>query len=286
VLASRIRALDLDTLVNLDGFSTTTRFDVFAEHPVPVQASWHNTHYSFGGRLFDRIVADKVVLSEAEASEYAETIVRLPDCYFAIEPLSWAPDVSPPPLASEGRVTFGTFNRPDKISDEAARCWSRIVNAVPNSRIYLRNGGFNHPGARDAIRLRLAKAGIDPLRIYIEGGADDVEFLNSYRHIDVALDTFPFNGGFTTYQALWQGVPLPAFCGERWAARVSFSILKAAGLDELLAADQPGYEELIIALAQDPDRLAALRQTIRARVAASPFTDMAGFARNFADALR
>jgi hypothetical protein len=282
--AAAIAELGLDVLVNLDGFSTATRFDLFMRRPARLLVSWHNTHYTFGSRLFDCVVTDAVV-SARERSEYAERILDLPGCYFAIEPLKDAPEVTPPPVQRTGFVTFGCLNRPDKIGDATAEAWSRILEAVPNSRLYLRNIRYDVPHIVNATRQRLYRAGIAPERLRFGGGADSYAFLSTYGEIDIALDPFPFTGGITTYQALWQGVPVPAFPGQRWASRVSVSILKACGLADLVAESQPAYEALVVALAQDGPRLAELRRTLRSRVAASPFTDTRGFATTFAAAL-
>lgn len=276
---------DLDVMVNLDGFSSATRFGLLARRPARLMASWHNTHYTFGGELFDCILADRTVITPEEAVDYSETLVHLPHCYFAVEPLVDAPQVSPLPAETRGHLTFGSFNRPDKIGPETARCWARLLDGMPGSRLHLRNVAYSTPALRGATLAALEQVGIGRERVTIEGGAETYQFLDSYANVDLALDTFPFNGGFTTYQALWQGVPVPAFPGRRWASRVSVSILKAAGLHELIARDQDAYETLVLRLATAPHKLARLRRTLRARLRKSHFTNLRAFAGDFADAL-
>jgi len=283
--ARRVADAELDILVSLDGFSGATEFELFLQRPASLLVSWHNTHYTFGPGLFDCIIADTTVLSDAERQEYAEDIIDLEPCYFAAVPPAEAPPVAPSPAIAAGAIVFGTMNRPIKIGDETAKSWARILDAVPGSWLFIRNsvlGGY----LDDRLRERLAAAGIGQDRLVLAGRADLPEFLESYGLIDIALDTFPFNGGFTTFQALWQGVPVVAFPGERWASRVSASMLRACGIPELVAKDQESYEALAIELAHDVPRLAALRATIRNRVAASPFVDMRRFARQFERKLR
>jgi predicted O-linked N-acetylglucosamine transferase (SPINDLY family) len=138
------------------------------------------------------------------------------------------------------------------------------------------------PSNRDHLRARLASRGVAGERIDLEGGAAHFDFLQSYDRIDIALDTFPYNGGTTTTEALWQGVPVLTCAGDRWAARTSASLLRAAGLDDWVARDQDDLLAKASALARDPATpagLAALRAGMRARLAASAACDTAGLCR-------
>jgi predicted O-linked N-acetylglucosamine transferase (SPINDLY family) len=138
------------------------------------------------------------------------------------------------------------------------------------------------PSNRDHLLARFASRGIARERIAIEGGAPHVDFLKSYDRIDVALDTFPYNGGTTTTEALWQGVPVLTYIGDRWIARTSASLLGAAGLDDWVAGDADDLVAKASALARNPAtpaRLAALRAGMRAQLAASAACNTAGLCR-------
>jgi predicted O-linked N-acetylglucosamine transferase (SPINDLY family) len=126
---------------------------------------------------------------------------------------------------------------------------------------------------------RFAANGIERARLSLEGGGEHLDFLRTYDRIDIALDAFPYNGGTTTAEAIWQGVPLLTFNGDRWASRTSQSILMEAGLAEWVAADQPGFETMAIRLGQAPHLLAAHRARLRAKVAASHACDTVGLCR-------
>jgi len=121
---------------------------------------------------------------------------------------------------------------------------------------------------------------ISPARVHLEGPLDHYRFLETYVKIDIALDTFPYNGGTTTTEAIWQGVPVIAFSGDRWAARTSASILRSATLGELVGQTLEDYISLAISLANSPDRLLDLRRNMRSQLRDSPVCDSQSFARN------
>jgi predicted O-linked N-acetylglucosamine transferase (SPINDLY family) len=129
---------------------------------------------------------------------------------------------------------------------------------------------------RDALRQRFVEHGVDPARVTLEPGAPHYDYLAAYARVDVALDAFPYNGGTTTSEALWQGVPVLCFDGDRWAARQSASLLRAAGLDEFVARDEADYVARGIELGSGFDDE---RRTMRERLAGSRMMDTAAFAR-------
>jgi predicted O-linked N-acetylglucosamine transferase (SPINDLY family) len=160
--------------------------------------------------------------------------------------------------------------------------WATILHAAPTARLLVKNGTLDEPSNRAATLARFAAAGIGADRLILEGRAPHFEFLAAYDGIDVALDTFPYSGGTTTMEALWQGVPVLTFNGDRWASRTSRSLLLAAGLPEWVANDCAGYVGQAIALANDPQspqRLAALRSGMRERLRASPACDVTALCR-------
>jgi predicted O-linked N-acetylglucosamine transferase (SPINDLY family) len=271
--AAMVSQLSLDVLLNLDGFTGATQFDLFARRPAPLLVSWHNTFYSFGPGLFDCILADRPTLTDAERRDYAEDIIDVSPCPYTFTPADDAPPVAPSPVLESGVITFGCLNRPSKISPQTIASWRRILDAVPGSWLFLRNSLYEVPYIENQMRGRLVAAGIASDRIVFAGLADEREFLESYALVDIALDCFPFTGGGTTLQALWQGVPVVTFAGERWVARLTSSALEACDLAELIAPDQRGFEALAIELARDVPRLVRLRSSIRDRVSRSRLID-------------
>jgi predicted O-linked N-acetylglucosamine transferase (SPINDLY family) len=189
--------------------------------------------------------------------------------------------VSPPCLAA-GHITFASLCSQYKITDEVIAAWAMILQEAPDSQLLIKNAALADPTNCAALLERFGRWQIPPNRILLEGPAPHKEFLAAYARADIALDTFPYNGGTTTSEALWQGVPVLTFNGDRWASRTARSLLLAAGLDDWCLPDRDAYIARAIALARSratPAKLAALRATMRERLARSPAGDSAGLCR-------
>ena len=218
---------------------------------------------------------------------HAERVVRLPETAWCFLPCDPSPPVEPPPVLGSGSATFGCFNVRRKITDEALTVWSRLLGEVPGSRLLLKSLGFCDTSVRHRVRATLASTGIAAERIELIGWVPTLaEHLALYRRVDIALDTFPYNGTTTTCEALWMGVPVVTLAGQAHASRVGVSLLTNAGLPELIAADADNYIRIASRLAADVSRLAALRAGLRGRMAASPLVDAPRFARNVEHAYR
>jgi predicted O-linked N-acetylglucosamine transferase (SPINDLY family) len=282
-LARRVREVRLDVLVDLSGYSHPARLPLFLYRSAPRQVAWFNMYASSGMDAFDILVGDDAVVPTDEDRHYCERIVRVPGSYLAFEVNYPVPEVTPPPVLRDGWLTFGSLASAHKITDAVVAAWSRILLGAPASRLLLRNQLLDDPSNRVALMARFARHGVSPDRLTLRGGAEHFEFLGSYDDIDVALDTFPYNGGTTTTEALWQGVPVLCSNGSRWAARTSRSLVLAAGLDDWVTTDTLSYVEAAVELAlseETPVRLATLRQTMRTRLAASAACDTATLCRS------
>jgi protein O-GlcNAc transferase len=284
--AAQVRADDIDILIDLSGHSAHNRMPAFARRLAPVQASWLGYQSTTGLAAMDWLITDAVHLPEGREGEIVERPVRLAHGLLAFAPLQEAPPVTPPPAAAGAPVTFCSFNNPGKISPACAALWGRVMAEVPGSRLLLRYSGMEDSAARAAVLATLAGAGIDPARVTVDGGAPYREVLAAYGRADIALDPFPYSGTMTTLEALWMGLPVVALRGGAIAGRQAASQLTTAGLAELVADDADAYVALAVKLAADPQRLAALRAGMRARLETSPLCDVAGFTRGLEDALR
>lgn len=279
----RIEACDLDILVDLNAFSRVSRLAVLALKPAPILVAWFNMYATSGMDCFDYLVGDEHVVLPEEEAFYTEKVLRLPCCYLTFEVLYPVPEVSDPPSQSAESLTFGCLASQYKITPQVVQTWSEILGLAPGTKLFLKNAALGRAANRDFLLQRFERCGISRDRIATEGPSDHMEFLAAYGRVDVALDTFPYNGGTTTSEALWQGVPVLTFRGDRWAARQSTSILSAAGLSAFIADSRKDYIRRAVAMAhapETPQRLAELRRRMRSRLAASPLCDAAALARH------
>lgn len=273
----RIRADGIDLLIDLNGHTRGHRLGLFARRPAPVQANWMDYPGSTGMTQIDYAITDRHHSPPGTEADYLETVLRLPNDRFCYEPPPAAEPVREAPVVKTGRVTFGCFNALYKIGPACIFAWSRILAATPDSRLRL----VGAPAAAPAFRERFAAHGIDPDRIEVLAPSSQPVLMARYGEIDLALDSFPYSGGLTTCEALWMGVPVVTFPGNRIASRHSTAHLRTVGLADLIAVDVDDYVQRAIDLARDPSGLAALRRGIRPRMAASPLVDGRAFARDF-----
>lgn len=281
-LSRHIAEAGLDVLVDLNGYSYQPRMKLFTRRSAPLQLSWMGMYGTTGAPETDYVVGDASVVRAEEEPFFSERVARVPGSYLAFTVSYPVPEVGPPPCLATGAVTFGCLSSAYKITPESVASYARILRAVPRSQLLFRNQTLGDESNREWLAERFAQHGVSRERLVLESGAEHYEFLQTYDRIDIALDTFPYNGGTTTAEALWQGVPMLSFDGDRWASRTSRSLLLAAGLSEFVASDQPGFEAMAIALATSPDcgdRLAALRAEMRPRLKASAACDVAGLRR-------
>jgi predicted O-linked N-acetylglucosamine transferase (SPINDLY family) len=189
------------------------------------------------------------------------------------------------PALRAGRVTFGSFNRLSKIVEPVIASWSRLLAAVPGSRLLLKNGALEDGEARARLAGAFQAHGIAADRLELRGHSPHARMLDEYNDVDIALDPFPYNGGLTTCEALWMGVPVLCRLGDSLISRQSAALVCAAGLHEWIAHDDDEFVAIGRMFAQDLEHLAALRAGLRDRMRASPLTDGPGFARRFGEML-
>ncbi|MFI4977043.1 MAG: tetratricopeptide repeat protein [Caulobacterales bacterium] len=287
-LAGRIREDQIDILVDVAGHTAGNRLTMFALRPSPVQVTWLGNPNTTGLAAMDYKLVDAVTDPPAETEIWStETLVRLDHAFLCYQSLVDDPEPAPPPCLAAGSVTFGSYNNPVILSEGTLDAWARLLSRVADSRLVLKGRAFDDEGARAWFHERLARRGVARDRVRLMGFTTNAaEHRTHYAYIDVALDPFPYNGTTTTCDALWMGVPVVTFRGDRHATRVGASILTQLGLQDLIATDVEGYVDIAASLAADRERLAELRATLRPRMAASPLTDAPAFARKLESAYR
>jgi predicted O-linked N-acetylglucosamine transferase (SPINDLY family) len=290
VVAAQVVAEKLDVLIDLAGHTADNRLTLFARRAAPVQVTYLGYPNTTGVESIGYRITDAIADPPGESDAlHTEKLLRLPRCFLCYRPPDAAPEVTPSPCAANpgGGITFGALNNPAKVSPGALRAWAEVLRALPDARLLLKGPGLQEEAADRRARERLAAHGLPLDRVELVGQvASRAEFLGTFGRVDVALDTFPYNGTTTTCEALWMGVPVLTYAGRVHAARVSASLLTAAGLPELVAASPESYVKLACDLAGDRARLAELRATMRDRLRASPLMDAASHARAVEAALR
>jgi predicted O-linked N-acetylglucosamine transferase (SPINDLY family) len=283
-LADRIEADHVDILVDLSGHSAGNRLAMFARKPAPIQVTAFGHVSGTGLPLMDYLFADPIVIPQEVRHLFAEEIYDLP-ALITIEP---PPDIAPTPLPalSNGYVTFGVFNRADKISDAALSVWSRLMQVVPDSVIVVKNGALNDALVRDTLIARFVASGIPEDRLRCIGSTPRPEHLALVSSIDIMLDPFPQNGGISTWEPLQLGVPVVSKLGNGHASRCGGAIVTAAGLGDWVAQDEEGYIEIARRWASNPEELAALRARLPKQVSNSAAGNCVTYTRHVEEGYR
>jgi predicted O-linked N-acetylglucosamine transferase (SPINDLY family) len=272
-LADRIQADGVDILVDLSGHTTGNRLGVFARKPAPVQVTAWGHGTGTGAQSMDYFFADPVTVPQHVRHLFAERVYDLPSV-ITMEPVSEA-HPSALPMLRNGFVTFGVFNRIDKISDDVLAVWSKLLRAVPGSKIVIKHVALDDAFVRDGLVGRFAAQGISEDRVICMGSTERVAHLKAFENVDISLDPFPQNGGISTWESLYMGVPVVAQLGNGVPSRITGAILKAIGLDDWVADDDDGYVAIAQKYASMPSDLAKLRSDLPARIARSPAGNIA-----------
>ena len=267
----------IDVLIDLAGHSGNNRLKIFAMKPAPVQITYLGYPNTTGLSTMDYRITDSISdppgLTDAY---YTEELIRLPDGFLCYFPPAGTPDVSELPYLKNGYITFGSFNNRAKINDEIISLWSELMRRTPGSHLILKSSISSDKDSRRQLMNQFIQNGIDESRIEILTYLPFNEHLEQYHRVDIALDTYPYNGTTTTCEALWMGVPVITQSGNIHAARVGASILGHVGLNEWIVSSTEDYFARVMPLISDIDGLATLRKTLRQKLRGSPLMDKEG----------
>ena len=270
----------IDILIDCCGHTVDDRLGVFARKPAPVQATWLGTAWTTGLRTVDYVFLDSYLAPEGTLTR--EKIVRLPSCFVAYRPPEETAEVVPPPVLSNGHVTFGYSGRTERLNHRVFRAWGEILRRVPDARLILDFMPFADPPTQGYYREFLSAHGVDVSRVTMRCSANIFEGLGD---IDILLDGFPHNSGTTLFDALWMGVPALTLAGRPPVGRIGSSLMMNLGLPQWVTYSEAEYVERAVDLARDTAGLAELRAGMRERMRNSPLMDEPGFARHFEEAL-
>jgi predicted O-linked N-acetylglucosamine transferase (SPINDLY family) len=290
-LATLIQADGIDVLVDLSGHTSDNRLVMLGNRVAPVQMTYLGYPNTTGLAEMDLRVTDAIADPPGQTEAWhTEKLVRIEGGFLAYQPLPGADGIATVPLPARqaGHLTFGSFNNLAKINDMVLETWAAILEQVPGSTLLLKARGLRNDQVKERILAACAARGIEgENRIQLMGHErSSLDHLRLYNQMDLALDTFPYNGTTTTCEALWMGTPVLTFEGARHAGRVGASLLTHAGLKELVAEDRQSYIARAVALGRDWDALAKVRSGLREKFASSPVMDASRVARGLEKAYR
>lgn len=268
----------LDIAIDLKGYTAGQRLGILARRPAPVQISFLGYPGSTGAPFIDYLVSDPHVIPAAERAHYSERLIVLPHCY---QPTDDQRLIGPRPsrfdagLPDNGFI-FAAFNHSWKIGREEFDCWAGLLNAVDGSYLWLLASGND---AEINLKREIERRGVAPDRLIFAPFLPQDQHIARLQLADLLLDTFRYGAHTTASDALWAGVPVVTCRGRGFATRVATSLVRNIGLDEMATGDRAAYASLALDLAQNPDRLAAVRSRLQGNRATTPLFDSLSFTR-------
>lgn len=286
-LAEVVRQDRIDILIDPTGHMGENRMQLFAQKPAPIQVAFPGYPGTSGISAMDGLVTDALQNPSevAEAEKYSEKLLRLESSARCYRIDGDEPPVGPLPALVNGFVTFGSFQRPNKITYPTIRTWIDLLKSVPTSKLL-----WSIPTGGEILaqryRRHFAREGVAPDRLQFVGYQRRPDYLALFHHVDVALDAFPYNGCTTTCDGLYMGVPSVSLTGNTYVSRVGLSILSQVKLELLATSSIGSYVHAATQLSKDLPRLNQLRQTLRQTMQTSPLCDGPGATASFERVLR
>lgn len=285
-LAKCIDVDEIDVLLDMAGHTTQHRMRLFAQRAAPVQMTYLGYPGSTGVPNMDFILGDAIVTPKGCESLYTEQILRLPGSVFCFAPEE---DYAFPTFKAahaNRQLTFGSFNNASKLTPRTLRLWARVLAAVPHSRLVLKAPSFSDQAAKRIFSERLQALGVQVDRVEFRGPVGLTNMMAEYADIDMALDPVPYNGGTTSLQAMWMGVPVVTQMGKNFVSRMGASFMTAAGLSDWVAHDDDSYVAIAQRMAADRPALLKLKQGMRARLQKAPAWDVVAHTRAFEQSIQ
>jgi protein O-GlcNAc transferase len=283
-VARTLRRREIDIAVDLGGFTGGGRPGILSHRPAPIQASYMGYPSTMGTDYIDYLFADRHVVAPEHDVFYAEKVVRLPDTYWVTDntrPIATQTPTRADVGLPDAGFVFCCFNNSHKITPEVFEVWMRLLREVDGSALWLLEG--NAAAVRN-LRNEARNRGVSPLRLVFAPRMESAEHLARHRLGDLMLDTLPYNGHTTASDALWAGLPVVTCSGSAFPGRVAGSLLRAAGLPELITENLHEYEALALRLARTPPLLSAIRTKLLRNRGTCPLFDTDRFRRHFESA--
>jgi predicted O-linked N-acetylglucosamine transferase (SPINDLY family) len=269
----------IDILIDLAGHTASHRLGVFAMRAAPVQATFLGYPHSTGMSRMDWLIGDATVSPAEHGHLFSEGIAQLPDSVFCWAPVDDHP--LPAPRGSDAPLVFGSFNNAMKLSPKTIALWSRVLHALPASQLLLKAPSLRDEAVQSRFIDRFAEHGIGPERLRLRGPSGLAEMMQEYGDMDIALDPTPYNGGTTTLQALWMGVPVVCLSGDNFVSRMGVSFLRTLGQPTWIAEDSDAYVSAAVELARQVGSLRSGRVALRSQMSTCALCDIEAYVLHF-----
>lgn len=274
IVAKQITQDGIDILIDLAGHTNGHRLTLMALKPAPVQIAYLGYPNTTGISAMDYRLTDIIADPPESEKFYVEKLIRLPRCFLCYQPPLISPVIPCQSTHGTSPIVFASFNHGAKICKDVTSAWCEILSRVAGSKIVLKNRSLSDPTAREHIHQLFQNHGIDADRIVLLDWKKDVHtHLTAYCHVDIALDTFPYNGTTTTFEALWMGVPVITLSGNTHAGRVGHSILTSLNQNQLVALSVKEYIEIAVSLANDVLQRTYYKNSLRSILSTSKLMD-------------
>lgn len=286
-VADLINKDQIDILVELSGHTSNNRLPVIARQPAPLQFSWLGYPASSGIPTGTYRLTDKNVDPEENRLQYSEPLAYLRHIFLCYAPPPEAVNLTTTKNIQSKEIIFASFNNPAKTNQKVINIWAKILDTIPNAKLLFKNRSLNSKTITACFEKKFQAAGIEPDRLILHpGNLEVIDHFSSYRQVDIALDTFPYNGTTTTCEALWMGVPVITLQGITHAARVGATLMRAVGHPELIAENEEEYIRKAVELSQNRKLLDFYKQNIRKQLQHSSLMNAPQFARDFGSTLK
>ena len=284
-VVNQIRKDGIHILFDLSGYSAKNRLPIFINKPAPIQISWAGFLASNGIPEVDYIIGDPYVTPKDNVDHFTEKIFRLPNIWCCFSVPEFEVKINELPAIKNGYITFGCFNNLSKINNEVIALWSKILKAIPKSKIFLKNKELNDAYLKERIINNFQKNNINSSSLKLEGSSPRNELLATYNKVDIALDPFPYSGGTTSFETTWMSTPVLTKKGTTFVSRTTGSINHNCGMSDWIASDENEYVKKAIKFSTNLEQLSEINKNLRQTALESPLFNSLLFAKQLNSAL-
>ena len=277
-----IRKNNINIMIDLMGLSSLNRLSLFKNRLAPIQVLWLGYNNTSGLSQMDYLIADPNLIKKNEVKFYSEKILFLPNIWNCHSGFSILRKENPAPLINNKHITFGSFNNTNKISDEVVSVWSNILKSINNSRLIIKS---SHVYSDEILKEKFEKNKVLNQIIFLDRKSSFKEHIDEYKKIDLALDTFPYNGVTTSFEAIWMGVPILTLKGFNPNSRAGESINKNLNMNYLIADNKDEYVLKAIELSKNFEKVIEIRKNIFDKALESNLFNDKKFSKEFYESL-